>query len=120
MCGMNNRTLLPEQPQKAAACEAQSESFFLNKRPPPRPESLGKKRTRKTSLLFIDESLLLSLVCCCTFLLWKYVHFLFFHRFKRAKRKRQKWNVRAGAGVVVFEADFLLKFVRLVFFHKQP
>jgi hypothetical protein len=47
MCGMNNRTLLPEQAQKAAACEAQSESFFLNKRPPPRPESLGEKKDEK-------------------------------------------------------------------------
>jgi hypothetical protein len=118
---MNNRTLLPEQAQKAAACQAQSESFFLHKRPPPRPEAWGKKTRRlKISLLFTDGSLLLSLVRCCTFPLWEYVHFLFFHRFERAKRKRQKWKNVRGAGVVVFEADFLLKFVRLVFFHSQP
>jgi hypothetical protein len=49
---MNNRTLLPEQAQKAAACQAQSESFFLNKRPPPRPE-LAKKKDEKN--LFVEH-----------------------------------------------------------------
>jgi hypothetical protein len=49
---MNNRTLLPEQAQKAAACQAQSESFFLNKRPPLRLE-LGKKKDKKH--LFVEH-----------------------------------------------------------------
>jgi hypothetical protein len=39
---------------------------------------------------------------------------------KGQKKAAEMECAGGGAGVVVFEADFPLKFVRLVFFHNQP
>jgi hypothetical protein len=46
--------------------------------------------------------------------------FLVLPQIQKGQKKAAEMECAGGAGVVVFEADFLLKFVRLVFFHNQP
>jgi hypothetical protein len=97
---------LPEQGQKAAACQAQSESFFLNKRPPPRPEAWGKKRTRKTSLLFTDEPLLFVSGMLLHIPVVEIRAFLVLPQIQKGKKKAAEMEECAGDGGCCFRGRF--------------